>query len=512
MALADGFSLRITAEDAESAAVVDLLASAMRLEPGRAETVLRVTTGETEALYSIQDDGILCRILPPENREDAVARAFQVSLVIAHIARKRGGLLVHGGFAAFQDRGFILAAPGGTGKTTAVSRVPAAWKPLSDDAVLIVPGSGNRYWGHPWPTWSRFFFSGPGGSWDVGHGVPLQALCFLAQSPSDTLETLHPGQAAAMLMESAQQAHAAFNRRLPPAAVHENHLEQFAVVCKMTDTVPCYRLHLSLHGDFWTNLEALPEEPRPSALRPAARGGRVNLFDPVRTGGLGVVLSGSSMSPTLSEPGYALVRPYNGQRPRAGDVIQFRCPSTGTSIIHRVMEVRPDGLVTRGDHNDRNDPGIVPLSAVDGLVVWVKDARGNRRVRQGRLGMVDFTVSRLKRRAGRTAVQWIRRFSGSRSLTSSLRRLVPKRPGWKIVFFGHPANGLLKIMVKENCVGGYERGVWRIAYPWRLRIDPVRLDPAVTWLEREREKWGSGQPEENRKSGSLQENEIGVRD
>ncbi|MBN2202469.1 SynChlorMet cassette protein ScmC [bacterium] len=492
--LAGGFNLQILAEDAESAAVVDLLAAAMRLRPGGAEAVLRVSAGDTESLYSTEEDGFRCRILRPENRENAVVRAFQVSLAIAHIARKRGGLLVHGGLAEFQGQGFILAAPGGTGKTTAVSRMPAAWKPLSDDAVLVVPDSANRYWGHPWPTWSRFFFSGPGGSWDSGRGVPLRALCFLAQSPRDGLETLHPGQAAAMLMESAEQAHAAFNRRLPPAAVHENHLEQFAVVCAMTDAITGYRLHLSLHGDFWTHLEALSAEPVQSAVQSATPGGRVSLFDPVRIGGFGVVISGNSMSPTLAEPGYALVRPYGDEKPRAGDVIHFRCPSTGAGIIHRVIKARQDVLVTRGDHNDRNDPGPVPLSAVDGRVVRVKDAGGSRRVRGGRAGLLDFAAARLTLKTGRTAARWVRRFSGVRSLTAGLRRLLPKRSDWKPVFFGHPANGHLKIISKGNCVGVYERGVWRIAYPWRLQIDPVRLDAAVEWLEREREKWESECP------------------
>jgi SynChlorMet cassette protein ScmC len=490
MTLADGFSLQIRAGDAEAAPAVELLAKAMRLEPGCTENVLRVVTGETEALYSVEAGEVICRLLKPNTREDAAAQALQISLVIAHMAQKRGGILVHGGLAEFEGQGVILAAPGNTGKTTAVSRLPAPWKPLSDDAALIVRGSGNRYHSHPWPTWSRFFFGGSGGSWDTGYGVPLRRMCFLARSSQDSLEDLPHGQAAAMLIESVEQANAVFNRRQPPAVVHENHLEQLAVVCAITDTIPAYRLVLSLTGNFWTRLEALSGMPATETPRSGHRSVQAGPFDPFRTGGSGVIVSGKSMFPTLAEPGYADVRPYGDRKLCRGDVIHFQSPATGTMVIHRVMEVRPEGLVTRGDSNARNDPGFVPLSAVEGRVVRVKDIKGNRPVRGGRAGMMDYVFARLFRRARIIAGRIDRRLSLSRFLAGGVRRIYPKREDWKIVFFGHPLRGHLKIMAEGTCVGYYDRGVWNIFYPWRFRVNPARINAVAKWVESERERWG----------------------
>ncbi len=372
LTLADGFSLQITAEDVDAAPAVEALAKAMRLGPGTAENVLRVVTGETEALYSVDSGGTVCRILRSKSREEDAVRALQISLVIAHMAQKRGGILVHGGLAEFHGQGVILAATSGTGKTTASKRLTAPWRSLSDDAVLIVRKGDHIYYGHPWPTWSLFFPGGPGGSWNTECGIPLKSLHFLFQSPEDALAPLNSTQAAAMLLESAEQANAAFDRDQSSADLHRNHLDQFAVVCAMTESLPAFRLSLTLNGNFWSLLEeslrrqAEPVPPFSAGRSPGAA------FDPVKFIAPGVVIAGNSMAPTLVPPGYVEVRPYQNEKPCRGDVVHFYSPAHGAMVTHRVMEVRPEGLVTRGDNNLNNDPDCVPHSAVDGQVVAVQ--------------------------------------------------------------------------------------------------------------------------------------------
>jgi hypothetical protein len=175
---------------------------------------------EAGEFFSMQGERFLCCILPPSGPDDIASGAFRVSLAIAHMAQKRGGILVHGGLAEFRGEGIILAAPGATGKTTAFNRLPVPWHPLSDDAALIVRHADNRYFGHAWPTWSRFFFNGSGGSWKTEYGVPLKSLVFLSQSPENALEVLNTSPAAAMLIESVEQVNWVFNRRLTPARIH----------------------------------------------------------------------------------------------------------------------------------------------------------------------------------------------------------------------------------------------------------------------------------------------------
>jgi len=489
ISFADGFSLQITAGDDKAIPVVELLARAMMLKTGEAEHTLQVFTGETEELFSLQGKKIICRILPPVNQDDIAFKVVQVSLAVAHLLQKRGGILVHGGLAEYQGQGVILAAPSGTGKTTTSDRLPAPWRSLSDDLVLIARSADGNYYGHPWPTWSRFYFGGPGGSWKTEYSVPLQSLYFLYQSPEDGLEELNANQAAAMLIESVEQANMVFNNDMLPADIHENHLEQFGIVCEVTANLPAYRLLLSLTGNFWTLLEESLQQAKSKILSLSVVNARTGAFDQIKNAATGIVVSGSSMYPTLKSPGYIDVQPYGNEKPRRGDIIHFRSPSSGTMVVHRVMKVRPQGLVTRGDNNTQNDPDLVPLLSVDGKVVAVKDAKGSRQLRGGPAGMTDFAYARLYCTFRIILGRIYRRLFPSYSLTGSLHRFTPKSVNFKIVFFGIPMRGHLKIMSGNICVGYYQKGVWHITYPWRLWVDPTKIATAAKQVDLSQEQF-----------------------
>ena len=494
MTLADGFDLQITAGDVEALPIVEMLARVMALPPGKAEYELLVLTGRETELFSRTGNTITCRIPPPKNQDDLVTRAMQASLAIAHAVQKHGGVLVHGGLAEYEGQGIILAAPGGTGKTTASTRLPDPWRSLSDDAVLIVRDTEGNCYGHPWPTWSRFYQDGPGGVWNTCSGFPLKALYFLFQSPDDALEDLNANQVAAMLIESVEQANSVFSRNMPPAGMHDNHRAQFNLVGAVTDRLPAYRLRLGLTGDFWRLIEDSLKRQTPitidstdSCLEGSGHG---KAFAAEKIVSSGVVFSGNSMYPTLKEPGYLAVRPYDAENPRWGDVVYFRAPKSGTMVVHRIMALRPDGLVTRGDNNSQNDPDVVPLSAVKGKVISIRDAAGNNKpVRSGAAGMLDYAFARIFRRAKALAGRMYRLFFPSHSLTGCLRLFAPNSADFKFVFFGQGFQGQLKILSSNVCVGHYSRGVWHIAYPWRLWVDPVQIELAAREVESAKEQW-----------------------
>ncbi len=488
ISFADGFSLQITAGDDKAIPVVELLARAMMLKTGEAEHTLQVFTGETEELFSLQGKKIICRILPPVNQDDIAFKVVQVSLAVAHLLQKRGGILVHGGLAEYQGQGVILAAPSGTGKTTTSDRLPAPWRSLSDDLVLIARSADGNYYGHPWPTWSRFYFGGPGGSWKTEYSVPLQSLYFLYQSPEDGLEELNANQAAAMLIESVEQANMVFNNDMLPADIHENHLEQFGIVCEVTANLPAYRLLLSLTGNFWTLLEESLQQAKSKILSLSVVNARTGAFDQIKNATTGIVVSGSSMYPTMITPGYIDVQPYVKEKPRRGDVIHFPSPSTGAMVVHRVMKVQPGGLITRGDNNSQNDPDLIPLSGVEGKVVAVKDAKGSRKLRSGTAGMMDYAYARLYCTFRIILRRIYQRLFPSRALMGILHRFAPQSTKLKIVFFGIPMRGQLKIMADDLCVGYYKRNCWHIAYPWRLWVDPVKLEAVVKQVELDMEQ------------------------
>lgn len=271
IALADGSHWEIAAGDEEVAPIVSQLGCAMQL---------RVTTGAIKPSYHdnqcrihVQSDMLTSatdRYVPlaSENDSDVVCilsrcnhwgaryvNLMRLSLVMAREVQSRGGVLIHGALAEKDGIGVILAAPGGTGKTTASNRLPAHWHSLCDDTTLVVRDRHGTYWAHPWPTWSRFLDGGPGGTWDVQHAVPVKGIFFLARAAEDLVESVGSGHAVSMLVESARQASMFMVPDLIKEETRALHLEQFTTLCALARIIPSHVLHISLTGAFWQAIE-----------------------------------------------------------------------------------------------------------------------------------------------------------------------------------------------------------------------------------------------------------------
>jgi signal peptidase len=90
-----------------------------------------------------------------------------------------------------------------------------------------------------------------------------------------------------------------------------------------------------------------------------------------------VAVFSESMLPTFYKGDMIIVQGepnYN-----VGDIVVYDSPVYKYPIIHRVIEIKPDGLVTKGDNNRAPDPWVTPESSVHGkallripLLGWVK--------------------------------------------------------------------------------------------------------------------------------------------
>ena len=88
------------------------------------------------------------------------------------------------------------------------------------------------------------------------------------------------------------------------------------------------------------------------------------------------VVHTGSMLPTY-RPGDAVIdrKPANGYR--VGDVITFRSNAGEDSVVtHRVHDIQPSGLRTKGDANRTPDSWTISPTAVQGKVVRVVHAAG----------------------------------------------------------------------------------------------------------------------------------------
>jgi len=285
LCLADGASWNIVAENPEAELFIKRLAGVMGLssangvgrklaiqvqegegadtELGRMPGSLKSLFGEALADYPWEEEcsplkvNISCNLYQHEDENHETLQLIHLSSVFVLDAVTRGGMLLHGALIEREGMGMILAGPGGVGKTTACSRLPEPWQVLSDDITLIVRDRTGKYWAHPWPTWSRFTVEKVGGSWDVGRGIELQAICFLNQSQEMDMVYIGKGEMVCLTMESIEQANRLLRKRLKEESFRKLSNLHFRNVCKMVESIRGYHLSLDLETHFWEFLDGL---------------------------------------------------------------------------------------------------------------------------------------------------------------------------------------------------------------------------------------------------------------
>jgi len=204
----------------------------------------------------VEEDGSIECVLPSCGGSDGLfVQLLGLSSILARDAHTRGGVLLHGALAEKDGVGVILAAPSGTGKTTASGRLPPSWRSLCDDTTLVVRDPQGTCWAHPWPTWSRFRWGEPGGAWDVQHAVPLKGIFLLSRAIDDRVTPVGPGQAVSLLVECAEQASQLMAWGLSTDDARVLRTERFNNLCTLARAVPTHVLHISLSGAFWQEIE-----------------------------------------------------------------------------------------------------------------------------------------------------------------------------------------------------------------------------------------------------------------
>jgi len=166
-----------------------------------------------------------------------------------------GGLPFHAACMELDGQGVLLAATGGTGKSTCYRRVPEYWKPLCDDEALVVLNKQGQYRVHPFPTWRDYLEKRANNTWDVQYSVPLSGIFLIEQAESDEVKQLGTGQAAVLISESAYQVCFRHYQILDGEEKRRFWKQIFDNACKIAEKIPVFRLRVSLHGQFWKEIE-----------------------------------------------------------------------------------------------------------------------------------------------------------------------------------------------------------------------------------------------------------------
>ncbi len=182
--------------------------------------------------------------------------------------------------------------------------------------------------------------------------------------------------------------------------------------------------------------------------------------------------NGRSMHPTLFEADILEIEPPS--RIRVGDVILF--VSEDNLVIHRVVGITSEGISTRGDNNNDDDPGIVAPEMIVGIVVSAWRGQMRRRIYGGRIGRTYqfFLCGQLRLyRECRSSLAHLYRAASKLGLPRLINRFC--RP--RIVQFNINGNTDFSLMLGGHIIGHYcqSSNCWQIHPPFRLLVDEAVL-------------------------------------
>jgi SynChlorMet cassette protein ScmC len=232
-------------------------------------SIMSTVNGKVELIY--EDPRLRLRLwwlkdrqdavceIPAEITGDGVYNAFRMVVqIIHHKNALLGGLTLHAALAGFKGRGVLLAARGGTGKSSCCRRLPDHWKAWCDDETLVARDSDLGYRAHPFPTWSHYLGSRGSMTWNTETAIPVCAVFFLEQAEGDGIKILTASEASMWLYHSIYPVyHKKFGRQAGGGDKQAFNLRLFDNACSMALSIPAYRLRISLNGPFWEAIEEI---------------------------------------------------------------------------------------------------------------------------------------------------------------------------------------------------------------------------------------------------------------
>jgi SynChlorMet cassette protein ScmC len=211
---------------------------------------------------------VICELDGKEGLAHDIKITCQVLNILYQSVINKGGLPFHAGLAAKDAQGVLLAGSGGVGKTTACLRFPASWEVFCDDESVVVCTKSGKYEAHSVPRWKNNLFAYRQNqerpkelnfinALSINNKVPLSAIFFLEHADRDEVCALHKAEAAIFIKEVVMQNYSRILQelRLKTEGVINTGILNNA--CELIQTIPAFRLRLTLTGRFWEQIEEI---------------------------------------------------------------------------------------------------------------------------------------------------------------------------------------------------------------------------------------------------------------
>jgi len=197
---------------------------------------------------------ILCEVDKKKGKILDIRRILQSLYPLYQNVISSGGMTSHSAMLEYGGMGVLISATSGTGKSTCCRHIAEPWRAVCDDETLIIP-SEKGYRVHPFPTWNDYITRRSKKTWDVQRHLPLSAIFFLQQSPTDQVIPVGKGMAAYSLYRSSLQIFHRYKPYLSDDELNAANKTLFDNACAISNAVPSFVLHASLRGRFWDEME-----------------------------------------------------------------------------------------------------------------------------------------------------------------------------------------------------------------------------------------------------------------
>jgi signal peptidase len=184
---------------------------------------------------------------------------------------------------------------------------------------------------------------------------------------------------------------------------------------------------------------------------------------------------GNSMYPTLRVGDGMKIVPYGTGEIRVGDVVVFQYPDDKKYVVHRVIHLNPNRIVTRGDNNPEPDTVLLTADDIMGRVVSVSRGCKTIKIHGGSRGALQGKVFHLFKMIRSKTYDLIRPFYYRLLLSDIFKNMLSRHV--RMLYFKRPEGTETQLLIGSWVIGRYRSGWrrWQIRRPFRLFIDESSL-------------------------------------
>jgi len=186
--------------------------------------------------------------------------------------------------------------------------------------------------------------------------------------------------------------------------------------------------------------------------------------------------AGPSMYPTIKTgDAFKLDKKITYSDYRIGDIIVYPHPKKPIDVVHRIIKVKADGVITRGDNNNLIDPYTIKFGDIKGRVAYIKRGSREIKVSNGIRGFIWHKIM-LFRKISRIYIAFPVKMFNAVIIKSRIFFFIQPLLKLSIIIVKREEKNEENLVFKKKVIGKkFDDEPWKIRFPYKLFIDPGKL-------------------------------------